>query len=164
MVDMSKHAEAEQKLERVLHQTLRELPLRKAPITLESRLVEELARRAALPWWRGSFVHWPVAARVAFVLLCAGLVAATILGGASAFIGVRSFSEVAAQLLSWAQPMLAVISSAGGLAALLLRVIPQAWVYGGLLFGILLYLALFGLGAAAYRTLYLPPSLAGDDL
>jgi hypothetical protein len=51
----------------------------------------------------------------------------------------------------------------GGLAALLLRVIPPLWLYGGLSLGILLYVVLFGLGAAAYRTLYLRSSV-GDDL
>jgi hypothetical protein len=56
------------------------------------------------------------------------------------------------------------MSSAGGLAALLVRVIPPLWLYGGLGLGILLYVMLFGLGAAAYRTLYLWPTSAGDDL
>jgi hypothetical protein len=30
--------------------------------------------------------------------------------------------------------------------------------------GIFLYVTLFGLGAAVYRTLYLQPTSAGDDL
>jgi len=45
---------------------------------------------------------------------------------------------------------------------LLMRVIPATWIYGGLTAGIALYMALFGLSAAAYRALYLQPSLAGD--
>ena len=161
---MNNRSESEQKLEQVLHQALGGLPPRRAPRTLESRVAEELARRALQPWWRASFANWPVGARVMFVLVCAVLVAASILGGVSAYLGDRSFDEVSAILLSWAHPLLTLVSSAGGLAALLLHVIPPVWLYGILGAGIFLYVMLFGLGAAAYRTLYLRPSSAGDDL
>lgn len=161
---MSKHTDSEQKLESTLTQALKSLPLRRAPGTLELRVVDELERRAALPWWRVSFTHWPAAPRVAFVAVCIALVAATILGGVFAFAGDRSFDQAAALVLSWVQPFLAVMSSAGGVATLLVRVIPPLWLYGGLALGIVLYVALFGLGAAAYRTLYLRPSSVGDDL
>jgi hypothetical protein len=159
---MSKHIDSEQKLERALTEALKGLPLRRAPSKLELRVVDELQRRAALPWWRVSFAHWPAAPRVAFVIVCIALVAATFLGGVFAFVGDRSFNEAAALVLSWVQPFLAVMSSAGGVATLLVRVIPPLWLYGGMALGIMLYLALFGLGAAAYR-LYLRPSSVGDD-
>jgi hypothetical protein len=158
---MSKHIDSEQKLERTLTEALKGLPLRRAPSTLEARVVDELERRAALPWWRVSFMHWPAAPRVAFVIVCIALVAATFLGGVFAFVGDRSFNEAAALVLSWVQPFLAVMSSAGGVASLLVRVIPPLWLYGGMALGIMLYVALFGLGAAAYR-LYLRPSSVGD--
>lgn len=161
---MNKRIESTLKLERVLHQTLSGLPPRRAPGTLETRVADELARRASLPWWRASFASWPAAARVMFVLVCAALVAVTILGGLSAYLGDRSFDEASAVLLSWAHPFLTVISSAGGLVALLVHVIPPVWLYGTLGVGAFLYVTLFGLGAAAYRTLYLRPTSAGDDL
>jgi hypothetical protein len=161
---MNKLSESEQRLEQVLHQALSGLPPRRAPGTLEARVANELARRALLPWWRASFASWPVAARVMFVLVSAALVAVTILGGVSAYLGDRSFGEVSAVLLSWAHPFLTVLSSAGGLVELLVRVIPPLWLYGTLGLGIFLYVTLFGLGAAAYRTLYLQPSSAGDGL
>ena len=151
----------EQKLEQVLHQALSGLPPRRAPASLESRVAEQLARRASQPWWRASFSNWPVAARVTFILVCAVLGAGTILGGVSAYLGNHSFDEASALLLSWAQPFLTVVSSAGGLVALLLHVIPPLWLYGIFGVGVFLYVTLFGLGAAAYRTLYLPSS-AGD--
>jgi hypothetical protein len=158
---MNKH-NAEQKLEQVLHQALSGLPPRRAPGTLESRVANELARRALLPWWRASFASWPVSARVMFFLVCAVLAAVTILGGVSAYLGDRSFAEVSAVVLSWAHPLLTVLSSADGLVALLVHVIPPLWLYGILGVGAFLYVTLFGLGAAAYRTLYLRPSSAGD--
>ncbi len=161
---MKKHLDTTLKLEQVIRQALAGLPPRRAPGTLESRVSNELARRALLPWWRVSFANWPVAARVMFILVCAVLVAATILGGVSAYLGDRSFNEVSAAVLAWAHPFLTVVSSAGGLLALLVRVIPPLWLYGTLGVGAFLYVTLFGLGAAAYRTLYLRPSSAGDDL
>jgi hypothetical protein len=162
MASPTQHTEPEKKLEQWAAGTLGGLPPRRAPATLESRVLNELQRRAALPWWRVSFAHWPAAPRVAFVLVCSVLVGGTILGGVSAFVGTGAFNEIARIAFSWAQPLLAVIASAGGLAALLIRVVPPAWLYGAITFGTLLYVALFGLGAAAYRTLYLRPSMAGD--
>jgi hypothetical protein len=160
---MNKRSDSEQKLEQVLQQALSGLPPRRAPGTLESRVATELARRALLPWWRASFANWPAPARVMFVLVCAVLGAATILGGVSAYLGDRSFEEASALLLAWAHPFLTVVSSAGGLMSLLVHVIPPLWLYGILGVGAFLYVTLFGLGAAAYRTLYLSPA-AGDDL
>jgi hypothetical protein len=151
------------KLEQLISQALKDLPSRRAPGTLEARVLNELQRRAALPWWRVSFAQWPAVPRIAFVVICIALVAATILGGMSALAGV-SLNVAAAQVLSWLHPFLAVSSSAGGVAALLVSIIPPLWLYGGLALGIVLYVSLFGLGAAAYRTLYLRPSLVGDDL
>lgn len=160
---MNNNSESEQKLEQALHQALRSVPLRKAPFSLEARVMNELARRAAMPWWRASFVSWPMAARVGFVLTCAALIAATILGGVSAYVGGRPFGEASALVLAWVNPFLTLISSVGGMVAVLFRVIPPLWLYGSLAIGIFLYVTLFGLGAAAYRTLYLQPSLVGND-
>jgi hypothetical protein len=44
----------------------------------------------------------------------------------------------------------------------LVGAIPTTWLYGGIAAGAMLYVILFGLGAAAYRTLYLQPSMMGD--
>ncbi len=103
---MDKRTESAEKLEQTLSRALRDLPLRRAPASLEMRVANELARRAALPWWRASFANWPAAARIAFVLLCAGLVAVTILGGVSAYLDGRSVNEAsgAAALVEPAVP------------------------------------------------------------
>lgn len=134
-------------LEHLLNRTLSELPLRRAPQTLESRVMGELERRAALSWWRRSFAHWPLAARAAFLVIC----------GAAAVASVRSLHESGALSLSWARQTETFVSSAANLAALLARSVPPAWAYEGIAVGAVLYAALFGLGAAVYRTLYLQP-------
>jgi hypothetical protein len=152
----------DEKLEQVMTEALRGLPPRRAPITLESRVLGELQRRAMLVWWRRSFMHWPAAARTAFVLLNVALVAVTFLNGFSSVVGGRSFTDFAAMVLMWMRPFLAVLSSVGGLTPVLLNAIPTGWLYVGAAVSVAMYTALFGLGAAAYRTLYLRPSMAGN--
>ena len=139
--------EPEDASERLLDRALHELPPRRAPLTLETRVYSEIARRAALPWWRLSFVHWPLLARAAFLVICGGLIRVAFLGGASAIAALRS--------LSWAREVGEIMVSAGNLAALLARISPPAWVYAGIAVCAVLYAVLFGLGAAVYRTLYL---------
>jgi hypothetical protein len=65
--------------------------------------------------------------------------------------------------LPWARSALTLVDVARELDAALVRAIPLDWLYGVLAAGTLLYAALFGLGAAAYRTLYLNLSSAGDS-
>ena len=136
-------------LERLLDRTLRELPPRRAPPTLESRVFAELERRASLPWWRRSFAHWPLMARAAFLLICTALAGLAIAGAAAATADVRS--------LYWAREAGALMASGGSLVTLLARIAPPPWLYEGIAVCAVLYAALFGLGAALYRTLYLQP-------
>jgi hypothetical protein len=147
--------------ERILDQVLRELPLRHAPATLESRVLRELERRAALPWWYRGFTSWPLAARAAFVALCSAIIGITFLDGSWATAGARVLNGAGALAMSWIHPAVAATAWAGEFSAFLVRVIPPAWLYGVFAAGAMLYAVLFGLGAAAYRTLYLRPSMAG---
>ncbi|HXA36959.1 MAG TPA: hypothetical protein VNW26_11535 [Steroidobacteraceae bacterium] len=140
-------------LERLIVNALRELPLRRAPPTLESRVLRELERRASLPWWRRSFAHWPLPARTAFVVICCALISMAFLGGGVLTAGVSS--------LPLMHHVGALLAAGGNLAASLARTAPPAWVYEGVAAWAALYAVLFGLGAVLYRTLYLQPS-AGD--
>jgi len=74
----------DREMEARLGQALRTLPERRAPATLESRVLDALARRVPLPWWRRSFAEWPAAARVAFGVTSAVLVVLTVLAAAAA--------------------------------------------------------------------------------
>jgi len=121
--------EPHEALKRLLDHTLHELPLRRAPVTLESRVFGELDRRAALPWWRRSFAHWPLPARGAFLMICTALIGIALLSGSRMVAAVRSLVDA----------------------------IPATWLYLGLTAAALLYASLFGLGTAAYRVLYLRP-------
>lgn len=144
-----------------VNRMLRELPRRRAPAALESRVLAELARRAALPWWRLGFAHWPSAARMAFLAACSALVGCTVLGVPW---GLSRLPAVHGALLRGMEPAIAAMSDAAGVTALLLRVIPPLWFYGTMAAAAALYATLFALGAAAYSTLYRHPANTGQPL
>jgi hypothetical protein len=141
--------EADDMLERLLDRTLQDLPLRRAPQTLESRVLRELQRRAALPWWRGNFTHWPLPARAAFLLICGALIWLAFTGGATATPWLGS--------LTWTRQIAVLLTSAGNLAGLFAHTTLPAWAYQATAVCALLYAILFGLGAVVYRALYLQP-------
>lgn len=136
-----------EKLEQLVKGAVSGLPPRRAPAGLEQRVLQELARRAALPWWRRGFTQWPVAARAGFVVVCVLLAGLSLTNGFTPHVG--------AQTLIWARPFVELAATFGSMAALVSRLVPPLWIYLALTVGALLYTALFGLGAFAYRTLYL---------
>lgn len=142
-----------ERLDRMLHG----LPPRRAPATLESRVLAEMQRRAALPWWRRGFGHWPAAARTAFVALCATIIGVSLLGDVGDLLRIRAAHEALALASSWTHPAAAALASMLEIEWLLRHLIPPAVAYAFLAAAALLYAALFGLGATAYRALY-PPS------
>lgn len=138
-----------EQLERLIDKALRDQPLRRAPGDLESKVMSAIARGAVAPWWRSSFAHWPMAARVLFLVasLCVvklGLDAMTLLIGPldPAARSAALFAEVA-----WIHSLFASIFA-------VLRNLPAWLIYGGAAVLGALYLMLFGVSAAAYRTLY----------
>lgn len=148
---LNPNEQREQQLERLVDKALRDQPPRRAPLDLESKVMAEIARRAVAPWWQGSFSGWPVAARLLFIIASAGLI--TLVLKASAMIidpinpGARSaalFADVA-----WIPSLFMTIGT-------VVHDLPSLWVYGGVAILGALYLTLFGVSAAAYRTLYAP--------
>ena len=148
---MNDRDDADLKLEQLVDHELRQLPLRRAPMNLEARVFEELARRAAMPWWQRSFVQWPTAARVLLLGVCTILSALTIVGGARIVVNLGAALRPAREL----DRALALLSASKDVVATLVGTIPPMWIYEGLALAAVLYAALFALGTAAYRTLYL---------
>lgn len=145
-------------LERFITKALGGLGQRKAPSTLESRVLAELARRAALPWWSRHFAHWPLAARFAFLLASFGSVAAVTLIWILASTNV---SRLSTSPLTWMRSLSHVTSSMINLSASLVGSIPPLALYSALALCVLLYGTLLGLGAVGYHILYLDPSSRG---
>ena len=154
---MNEPLQDDDRLERLLSSTVRTLPARRAPHTLESRVLEEVARRAAQPWWRRSFGHWPTVARAGFVAACGALVGITLLGGSWMPATIRSLQESGALPSAWLQEAAAITGTLANLCASLVQAIPPLWLSLSLAAAALLYAFLFGLGVAAYRLLYLQP-------
>jgi hypothetical protein len=148
---MNDRDEADLKLERLVDHELHQLPLRRAPMHLEARVFAELARRAAMPWWQRSFVQWPTAARVLLLGVCTILSGLTIVGGAQIVVNLGAALRPAREL----DRALALLSASKDVVATLVGTIPPMWIYEGLALAAVLYAALFALGTAAYRTLYL---------
>ena len=153
---MTPSPDRDEQLEQLVHRTLRDLPARRAPRSLEQRVLVELARRAALPWWRKSFAHWPIAARAGFIVLCTGTAKLMLMAAVWVMAGfdAAQYREAFAPQFAWMERGFAVVHALGNAFEIVSRNIPALWVYAALGFLGLMYVALFGLGAAAYKTLY----------
>ena len=145
----------DQPLERLIHQTLRDLPAHRAPRTLEGRVLAELARRAALPWWHQPYAHWPVAVRGVFFVVTAATAAVII---AAVFYVMRS--SLAAEAVGevragfeWLTFLRALATNVAEKGATIFRAIPPLWLYGAFALIAAGYATLVGMGAVAYRAL-----------
>lgn len=148
---MNKSSDPNDALEKLVADAVRDLPLRRAPRSLEARVLAEIERRSARSWWQSDFAQWPMAVRMLFIAACVASgvalarAASWLFGGSSTAI-----SEVSSELTPAATSMKATV----GALSLVAHSIPVHWIYGALIVMALMYATLFGIGAAAYRTLY----------
>jgi hypothetical protein len=150
------------RLAQQVHATLGKLPPLQAPSTLESRVLRELARREARPWWRQGFGRWPLGARVLFVPLSAGFIKLAFLSTGvfgSAVNSAQHMTALSTVQSRW-QALSAAAQSLYSLGTLAMHQVPQVWIYGIIGLGLFLYASLFGIGAAAFRTLIVTPNTA----
>jgi hypothetical protein len=145
---MSADRNRQDELERQLTRTLRDQPLRRAPSTLERRVLAQIEAGAAASSWGRGFAHWPIAARLVFLAASVGVVKLALMIAMwiaspldSPAVSVDLPSQVA-----WLQTLLVAIGSVA-------RTVPSLWVHAGLAILALMYAALFGIGATAYRTM-----------
>jgi len=140
-------------LEVLVHRTLRARPLRRAPRTLEPRVLAELARRAALPWWHKSFAFWPAPVRAAFFVLSAIAAAALVVGIylVSASASQQLANELAGRF-GWLAFVRQLLATGADTLVVVARSIPSLWLLGGAALFAAAYAALIGVGAVAYRT------------
>ena len=156
---MSSDRDPQGTLERQLHEVLRSLPSRAAPEHLSAHVFEQLAQRAAAPWWRRSFWHWPWLMRSLFLAACLVLICASVMGAAGVPAHVPAIPGPLAtahlHLLAWVSHIAAGINAALALLSALVRALPSAWLEALAVIAGAAYVLLFGLGAAAYRLLTL---------
>ena len=153
--EMDREESLDRELEARLGEALRTLPERRAPATLESRVLDALAQRVPLPWWRRSFGEWPAAARIAFGVTSAALIVLTVLAAAAAnanFGSLGAKHALATPVLHDASVFFVITRT---LSVSLASLLSSSWVLACLIASAALYAALFGLAIAGYRTLYL---------
>jgi hypothetical protein len=145
-----------EELEKFVHQQLRGLPARRAPNSLESRVLAAIEQQAVIPWYHKSWSYWPTAIRTAFVVLATAVTGAVVAAFYSGFNEVNTSAVVAqaGERLSFFTKLYHVATWIAGVSSQLVATIPPLWLYGGLATIAVLYATFFGLGAAAYRTLY----------
>jgi hypothetical protein len=145
---MSADHERQDELERQLTRALRDQPLRRAPDSLERRVLAQLEAGVSVTRWRRGFAHWPLAARVAFLAASVGIVkvALSIAMWLSTPLDARVFSFDLPSQIAWVQTLLVAMGS-------IARTVPSLWVHAGIALFAIMYLALFGVGASAYRTM-----------
>lgn len=153
---MSSRDPSDEKLERLVSQLLRDQPPRRAPASLEARVLGELAARARLPWWRRAMTSWPSWIRIPVIVgcaICVPLVWILSLWLAGHLVSLATHPGVAGPIATlWATGH--VVASLDTIAALIVRSIPREWLVGGMIATAALYAVLFALAAAGYWLLY----------
>jgi hypothetical protein len=141
---------------------LRQQPLRRAPPGFEERVLRRIAQQSARSWYQLGFSHWPRSAQWLVLPLAAVLMSLlALLDGPLGKLlqGARDSAPVGA-----AEAAAGALADLGHalqtLGEVVARSIPSAWLYAGAGLAALLYVALFGIGAAAFRTLVMAPQRA----
>jgi hypothetical protein len=156
---MSSRDQIDEKLEHLVGQVLREQPPRRAPASLEARVLREIAARARLPWWRRGIASWPAAVRVPVIAGCAICVPLVWIGSvwlAARLVYLVTQPGIAGPLATLRDSGRA-LASVAAFAAQIVENIPREWLVGGLIATATLYAALFALVALGYSLLYPRP-------
>ncbi len=155
MNTMNKPPREQVELEQFIGAVLRQQPLRRAPARLEGAVLQRLAAQAARPWWLLGFSRWPWLARILFLGLSAGLAQLSYLSTArlGSLWQVAEQSGPAHAARAGVQMFANLGHALQTLGGMVTRDISPLWIYGSAGLALLLYAALFGLGAAAFRTL-----------
>ena len=162
----SRNHSTDEKLERLATQALRQQPLRRAPASLEARVMGEIAARTRLPWWRRGFASWPTAVRVPVVTgcaICVPLVWVASVWLVAKLVAVATHPAIAGPIATVRDTGHAIVSL-GTLTAHIVQAIPREWLLGGMIATATLYATLFALVAIGYSLLYRRPEYSKAQL
>jgi hypothetical protein len=157
---MKHDTHTEQQLERAVDKLLKQQPLRKAPSDMYARVMREVQLRKVLPWWRKSFLHWPLMMQILFFVAAIGTAKGVLM--LCAWLDMHAFATATSitESSSIVQSSSALFSVGNQLSMLLSRLVPATWVYGALMVVAAVYLVLFGIGFTTYKTLYTARAVA----
>jgi len=152
---MERDIDSQARLARLIGAELQALPPCRAPAGLQARVLAELARRAALPWWRRSVSHWPMPAQALFAVLALAVTHVLFWGLAGADVSgvLHALRSVGTQLLQAAQAVGTGFGVLRWLARDLLAALPDRWQTAALLALASSLALLLGSGTFVYRSL-----------
>lgn len=143
------------KLEQLIHRELRALPPRRAPRTLESRVLAALEHQALIPWYHQSWTYWPAPFRLVFLIVGTLVAGSILIGGFLLIQGADTaviMAEVSQRLTIFTK-FYALTLWVQKLTNQVIGSIPALWLWGGVALFAALNATFFGLGAAAYRAI-----------
>lgn len=156
-LDNSSHLpqDKSEQLARLIAQACQAQRLLSAPDSLQARVMAAIRCRSSLPWWHKSFVHWPTAVRAVFLVGC--LIVAQLMLVVMARLNIQPYTtqlvSSVTETVSWLHSIGRLVSLLRYSAALAIERVPVLWLYGGTMGIVTVYAVVFGLAAAAYRTL-----------
>lgn len=157
---MKHDTQTEQQLAHAVDKLCKQQPLRKAPFDLYERVMREVQLRKALPWWRKSFLHWPMMMQILFVvaalLTAKGVLMLCSWFGANAVATATSITQSS----SIVQGSTTLLSVSNHMSSVVSHIVPASWIYGAVLSIAMVYLVLIGIGVTTYKTLYATPAVA----
>lgn len=142
-------------LERLIDGVLRDQPPRKAPASLEARVMARIQLQESASWRTAGFSRWPLAARFALLVALLAVAKLTVDLVVWLFSSDTPVTQTVESSVVWAKSTATLFSTMVSLGHALLNAIPSYWITLALVFSTGLYITLFVLGATAYRTLYL---------
>jgi hypothetical protein len=145
----------EAQLERLIGDVLRHQPMRRAPASLEARVLARIEEMQDVPWWRTGFSNWPAAARLALLVVLLAVAKLTLDVVVWVFSSPTPVTHTVESSVTWARNTANLFSTLIMLCQALLSTVPSHWIALGIAFAAGMYLMLFALGATAYRTLYM---------
>lgn len=151
----------QKRLELLVDRLCRQQPLRRAPADLHERVMRQVQLRKVLPWWRQSFMNWPLMLQVAFVAtaLVTAKLALSVSDWVSSFwVASASAATQSSSLVRDANTLFVVGNKVSAHVA---SAVPMSWFYVAIAVTAAIYLVLFGIGFTTYRTLYATRQVAG---
>jgi hypothetical protein len=139
-------------LESLIDAELKRLPPAKAPVTLAPRVMALLAARERLPWWQHAWWDWPVAAKLAFLVIGLALAGAAGRGGVILDQGIATYTQEVTGKLSMMSSLQDSWQTLSGTAGLLWDKAAQPFLLHAVIIAAALYVICLGLGTAFIRS------------
>ena len=143
----------DRQLEREISRELKALPELTAPASVANRVLAAIELRLNVPWYRRSWVTWPLALRIASLAAMLALFGGLCLAGweVSRTERIMSAMHRAGQWLSGLNTIGSVMNILAGSAALVVKKLGTAFIVACLVAAGLGYAIFLGLGTVYFR-------------